>query len=76
MHDPAKIITDLALTLHTRRDCLRRACGAGVVAWLGFEGSFHFSKLLTPDIANLVYGVCASGSPVELALEAEERAGG
>ncbi|MEV5556620.1 hypothetical protein AB0L44_23450 [Nonomuraea wenchangensis] len=38
-------------------------------------GSFHFSKLLTPDIANLVYGVCASGSPVELALEAEERAG-
>ncbi|MER7362426.1 hypothetical protein [Nonomuraea wenchangensis] len=37
-------------------------------------GSFHFSKLLTPDIANLVYGVCASSSPVELALEAEERA--
>ncbi|TMR11257.1 hypothetical protein ETD86_36345 [Nonomuraea turkmeniaca] len=40
-----------------------------------FEGSFHFNDLLTSDIAHLVYGVCASGSPVELALEAEKRAG-
>ncbi|MEZ7129287.1 hypothetical protein ACBR40_28485 [Nonomuraea sp. AD125B] len=55
--------------------CLGRACEVGVVAWLGFEGSFHFSELLTPDIASSIYGVCASGSPVELALEAEERAG-
>ncbi|MEU6725856.1 hypothetical protein ABZ917_19310 [Nonomuraea wenchangensis] len=55
--------------------CLRRACQVGVVAWLGFEGAFNFNHLLTPDIANLVYGVCASGSPVELALESEERAG-
>ncbi|MFI6994067.1 hypothetical protein [Nonomuraea wenchangensis] len=46
-----------------------------MVAWLGFEGAFNFNDLLTPDTAHLVYGVCASGSPVELALEVEERAG-
>ncbi|MEV5560654.1 hypothetical protein AB0L44_44065 [Nonomuraea wenchangensis] len=56
-------------------DCLGRVCRLGVVAWLGFEGAFNFNNLLTPDIAHLVYGVCASGSPVALALEAEERAG-
>ena len=29
----------------------------GAVAWFGFEGSFSFEHLLTPDVAELVYGV-------------------
>ncbi|MDP4507611.1 hypothetical protein [Nonomuraea turcica] len=53
--------------------CLRRACEAGPVAWLGFEGSFHFDHLLTPEIVAQIYGVCTAGAPVELALEEEER---
>jgi hypothetical protein len=28
-----------------------------VVAWFGFEGSFHFDHLLTGDIANQVYAL-------------------
>ena len=55
--------------------CLRQACEVGVVAWLGFEGSFHFDHLLASDIAHLIYGVCAPGSPAELAPTEEERVG-
>ncbi|MDF5757366.1 hypothetical protein [Spongiactinospora sp. TRM90649] len=59
------------------RVCLLRACSAetSVVAWLGFEGSFHFDHLLTEDVAHQIYGVCAGSGPPKLALEAEERRG-
>lgn len=44
------------------RGCLRAACAAGnAVAWLGFEGSFHFGNILTAAIAPQIYGVCAPG---------------
>ncbi|GAA4985222.1 hypothetical protein GCM10023334_115970 [Nonomuraea thailandensis] len=46
-----------------------------MVAWLGFEGSFHFDHLLTADGAHQIYGVCSGGGPPELALEDEERRG-
>jgi hypothetical protein len=46
--------------------CLQKACaGADGVAWLGFEGSFHFDHLFTEDIADQIYGYCmAGGEPV------------
>jgi hypothetical protein len=38
--------------------CLAEALHAGgLVAWLGFEGSFDFNHLLTDDIATEIYGV-------------------
>ncbi|MFE2872137.1 hypothetical protein [Embleya sp. NPDC059259] len=40
---------------------LEQACADGaVLAWLGFEGSFHFEHLLTADIADQIYGVCSN----------------
>lgn len=46
---------DLESYLH---DCLAEALEAGgLVAWLGFEGSFDFHHLLTDDIATEIYGV-------------------
>jgi len=56
---------DLKLHLES---CLRVACErAGSVAWLAFEGSFHFDHLLTESVADQIYGVCASGdSPLVL----------
>lgn len=42
--------------------CMRTACvNPGSVAWLAFEGSFHFDHLLTDDVAGQVYGLCAHG---------------
>ena len=48
------------------RECLRRAAAhADGIAWLTFEGAFHFDHLLTDDIAGQVYGYCvAGGEPV------------
>lgn len=43
------------------------AAGA-VVAWFGFEGSFHFDHLLTPDTARQIYGA-ADREEVHLALD-------
>jgi hypothetical protein len=39
-------------------DSARRA--GALVAWLGFEGSFDFEFLLSPEIANQVYGLVDS----------------
>jgi hypothetical protein len=39
-------------------ELLRRGSAAGELAWLAFEGSFDFNHLLTPDIADQIYGVC------------------
>jgi hypothetical protein len=45
------------------QECLRRVRDAGAqVAWLAFEGAFHFEHLLTRDIAHQVYGVCVTGT--------------
>ncbi|MEU5992339.1 hypothetical protein ABZ806_25495 [Spirillospora sp. NPDC047418] len=42
--------------------CLERAsAGANGVAWLAFEGSFHFEHLFTEDIADQIYGYCMTG---------------
>ncbi|MEO6086534.1 MAG: hypothetical protein ABIQ18_25815 [Umezawaea sp.] len=42
--------------------CLSTACRhPGSVAWPTFEGSFHFDHLLTDDVADQVYGLCAHG---------------
>lgn len=50
--------------------CLDEALGCGaVVAWFGFEGSFHFDHLLTPSIAEQIYGV-ADASGIALVTEA------
>jgi hypothetical protein len=32
------------------------------VAWLAFEGSFHFDHLFTEDVAEQIYGYCVIGS--------------
>lgn len=56
--------------------CLHEALSLGaVVAWFGFEGSFHFDHLLTPDVARQIYGladesaisVVSSGAALESA---------
>ncbi len=44
------------------RECLGILLGwarfsGAVVAWFGFEGSFHFEHLLTGDIANQIYAL-------------------
>jgi hypothetical protein len=50
---------DLAPQLES---CLSVACqNPGSVAWLAFEGSFHFEHLLTDDVADQIYGLCAYG---------------
>ncbi|MCX5195673.1 hypothetical protein OOK31_17470 [Streptomyces sp. NBC_00249] len=56
--------------------CLQQVCARGArVAWLGFEGSFHFDHLLTEDTAQMLYGVAASGEPTVLALDDALRTG-
>jgi hypothetical protein len=47
---------DLLLTRYLQA---ARASGAEV-AWFGFEGSFDFGRLLTPEIANQIYAVIDS----------------
>jgi hypothetical protein len=43
------------------RRCLHAARASGAeVAWFGFEGSFDFGFLLSPEIANQIYAVIDS----------------
>ncbi|MEU5047707.1 hypothetical protein [Streptomyces griseorubiginosus] len=45
------------------RECLRKASRhAEGIAWLTFEGAFHFDHLFADDIADQVYGYCVAGS--------------
>ncbi|MFI1357993.1 hypothetical protein ACH4TV_31070 [Streptomyces sp. NPDC020898] len=44
------------------RECLRNASAhAEGIAWLTFEGAFHFDHLFTDDIADQNYGYCVTG---------------
>ncbi|GAA2639889.1 hypothetical protein [Streptomyces vastus] len=44
------------------RECLRIASArAEGIAWLTFEGAFHFDHLFTDDIADQIYGYCVAG---------------
>lgn len=44
------------------RECLRKASAhAEGIAWLTFEGAFHFDHLFTDDIADQIYGYCVTG---------------
>ncbi|MET9381068.1 hypothetical protein ABZY09_08220 [Streptomyces sp. NPDC002928] len=44
------------------RECLRKASvHAEGIAWLTFEGAFHFDHLFTDDIADQIYGYCVAG---------------
>ncbi|MDI5912013.1 MULTISPECIES: hypothetical protein [Streptomyces] len=44
------------------RECLRKASvHAEGIAWLTFEGAFHFDHLFTDDIADQIYGYCVTG---------------
>jgi len=50
--------------------CLRQACNGGAtLAWLGFEGSFSFEYILADEIADQVYGVCATGGEATVVLD-------
>lgn len=40
--------------------------GGAVVAWFGFEGSFHFEHVLTVDVANQIYAI-ADSEGIEIA---------
>jgi hypothetical protein len=52
--------------------CMGTACrNPGSVAWLAFEGSFHFDHLLTNDVADQVYGLCAHGDVPLVVVEDE-----
>jgi hypothetical protein len=52
--------------------CMSTACrNPGSVAWLAFEGSFHFDHLLTDDVAGQVYGLCAHGDVPLVVVEDE-----
>ncbi|MGC4807557.1 hypothetical protein, partial [Micromonospora sp. DT233] len=52
--------------------CLRMACAQpDSVAWLAFEGSFHFGNLLTDSIVNHIYGACATGDSPLVVLDDE-----
>lgn len=55
---------DTALDLRDyTRACLERVCADGpAVAWAAYEGSFHYDHILTPDVAEQVYGYCVSGA--------------
>lgn len=56
--------------------CLEQVCAQGArVAWLGFEGSFHYDHLLNGTIARYLYGVAAQGEPTALALDDDLRTG-
>jgi len=48
------------------RQCLRKAAeSAEGIAWLAFEGAFHFDHLFTEDVADKIYGYCVKeGDPV------------
>ncbi|MFI6951548.1 hypothetical protein [Streptomyces sp. NPDC050422] len=50
------------------RECLRKASTeAKGIAWLAFEGSFHYDHLFTQDIADKIYGYCVlDGTPVAI----------
>jgi len=51
-------------------DCLRQACDSGAkLAWLAFEGSFSFEYILTNEVADQIYGVCATNSKPVVALD-------
>jgi hypothetical protein len=56
-------------------EVLRRTSEEGRVAWLGFEGHFHFDHLLTDDMARHVYGVCGHGGTPHVVLDQREMAG-
>lgn len=52
--------------------CMSTACrNPGSVAWLAFEGSFHFDHLLADDVADQVYGLCAHGDVPLVVVEDE-----
>jgi hypothetical protein len=52
--------------------CMSTACrNPGSVAWLAFEGSFNFDHLLTDDVADQVYGLCAHGDVPLVVVEDE-----
>ncbi|MER7848156.1 hypothetical protein ABTZ03_29910 [Kitasatospora sp. NPDC096077] len=56
--------------------CLEQVCERGArVAWLGFEGSFHYDHLLTGSVARMLYGVAAQGRPAVVVLDDDERTG-
>ncbi|MFD5428101.1 hypothetical protein [Streptomyces sp. NPDC127084] len=56
--------------------CLEQVCARGArVAWLGFEGSFHYDHLLMDSVARMLYGVAAQGQPTVLMLDDDLRAG-
>lgn len=55
---------------------LRAAVDAGAeLAWFAFEGSFHFDDLLTPDIAEQVFGVAADTGEIAIAIDDDYRTG-
>jgi hypothetical protein len=39
-------------------------------AWLGYEGSFSFDHILTPDVARRIYGVGNSNGALHMSLDA------
>ncbi|MGW3644580.1 hypothetical protein [Streptomyces sp. NPDC000878] len=44
------------------REFLRKAAAhAEGIAWVTFEGAFHFDHLFTDDIADQIYGYCVAG---------------
>ncbi|WP_330290192.1 hypothetical protein [Streptomyces sp. NBC_00576] len=54
------------------RECLRKAAAhAEGIAWLTFEGAFHFDHLFTDDIADQIYGYCVSGDEPVVAWDRE-----
>lgn len=53
-------------------ELLRRSCLKGRVAWLGFEGSFHFDFLLADEVAHQIYGVCSFGEDPVVILDDQE----
>jgi len=56
--------------------CLVSACDAGAaVAWLAFEGSFSYDHLLTHEVADQVYGVCARGERAHIVLDDDKLVG-
>jgi hypothetical protein len=55
-------------------ECLREAMSAGaVVAWFGFEGSFHFEHVLDPELASSFPGVADCAGIAVATEEAEIR---
>ncbi|MEU1311348.1 hypothetical protein ABZ419_21000 [Streptomyces cinnamoneus] len=53
-------------------ELLRRSCAKARLAWLGFEGSFHFDFLLAGSVANQIYGVCSIGEAPVVKLDEHE----